>query len=80
MSNNDNAHGPGAASGSATMGISESREKNVHTAKLWMEKHLLSSSNEDQVHTNTNYPSSLRSITEEQVEEDHLALFIGAAG
>ena len=79
MSNNDYAPGPRASSESATMGISKSREKNVRTAKLWMEKYLLSSSSEDQIHTNTNYLSLLPSITEKHVEEDHLALFIEAA-
>ena len=80
MSNNGHAPGPGAASKSATMGISENREKNLRTAKSWMEKYLVSSSNDNQIHTNTNYPSPLQSINEEHVEEDHLALFIEAAG
>ena len=80
MSNNGHAPGPGAASKSATMGISENREKNLRTAKSWLEKYLVSASNDDQIHTNTNYPSSLQLITEEHVEEDHLALFIEAAG
>ena len=80
MSDNNIAPGPGVTSTSTIMGISQHRGKNLGTSKLWLEKYLLSSSNEGQTHTNTDYSHPLSLIAKKHVEEDQLAFFIDAAG
>jgi hypothetical protein len=62
------------------MGQSVNRDKNIGTARVWLNRYLMNGSDVPEFFTNTNYPSLLSSLTEEHVEGDNLCIFMEAAG
>ena len=59
---------------------SGNKDKNIVTARIWLNRYLLNDNNTNEVFTNTNYPNLLSDLTEEHVEGDNLGILLEAAG
>jgi len=70
---------PGAIS-HEKLGRATNRLKNLKTAEGFLNNFLASSSNPDQKHRNTAYPTNLSLLTEQHVSGDHLPRFLSHAG
>ena len=62
------------------MGQSDNRDKNILTARTWLNRYLLNDNETNEVFTNTNYPNLLSDLTEEHVEGDNIGILLEAAG
>jgi hypothetical protein len=80
MTDSNNDCSRAAPSGPSKMGVSDNRDKNIVTARNWLNRYLMSDSESEALYTNNNYPKLLSSFTDEHVEGDHLTMLLEAAG
>ena len=62
------------------MGQSANRDKNISTARAWLNRYLMNGNEANEVFTNTNYPNLFSDLTKEHVEGDNVGILLEAAG